>query len=46
MTATVTAIPNKKVLKTDPLTGNGIPEAAMLDVVLPALSLLVKGLNS
>ena len=35
MTSTVTAIPNKKVLKTDPLTENGIPEAAMLDVILP-----------
>ena len=35
MTSTVTAIPNKKVLKTDPLTENGLPEAAMLDVILP-----------
>ena len=35
MTSTVTAIPNKKVLKTDPLTEKGIPEAAMLDVILP-----------
>ena len=34
-TSTVTAIPNKKVLKTDPLTEKGIPEAAMLDVILP-----------
>ena len=43
MTATVTAIPNKKVLSTDPLKENGLPEAAMLDVILPRLP--VKGLN-
>ena len=35
MTATVTAIPNKKVLEKDPLKENGLPEAAMLDVILP-----------
>ena len=35
MTATVTAIPNKKVLAKDPLKEDGLPEAAMLDVILP-----------
>ena len=35
MTSTVTAIPNKKVLAKDPLKENGLPEAAMLDVILP-----------
>ena len=35
MTATVTAIPNKKVLEKDPLKEDGLPEAAMLDVILP-----------
>ena len=45
MTATVTAIPNKKVLKTDPLTGNGIPEAAMLDVVLPRVKSAREGVE-
>ncbi len=33
MTATVTAIPNKKVLDSDPLKADGLPEAAMLDVI-------------
>ena len=46
MTSTVTAIPNKKVLKTDPLTEKGIPEAAMLDVVLPRVKSAREGLNS
>ncbi|WP_195487280.1 C69 family dipeptidase [Streptococcus parasanguinis] len=45
MTATVTAIPNKKVLKTDPLTENGIPEAAMLDVVLPRVKSAREGVE-
>ena len=45
MTATVTAIPNKKVLKTDPLTENGIPEAAMLDVVLPRVQSAREGVE-
>ena len=36
MTSTVTAIPNKKSLEDRPIDRNGIPEAAMLDVVLPA----------
>ena len=45
MTATVTAIPNKKVLKTDPLTGNGLPEAAMLDVVLPRVKSAREGVE-
>ena len=45
MTATVTAIPNKKVLKTDPLTENGIPVAAMLDVVLPRVKSAREGVE-
>ena len=45
MTSTVTAIPNKKVLKTDPLTENGIPEAAMLDVVLPRVKSAREGIE-
>ena len=45
MTATVTAIPNKKVLKTDPLTEKGIPEAAMLDVVLPRVKSAREGVE-
>ena len=45
ITSTVTAIPNKKVLKTDPLTENGIPEAAMLDVVLPRVKSAREGVE-
>ena len=45
MTSTVTAIPNKKVLETDPLTENGIPEAAMLDVVLPRVKSAREGVE-
>ena len=45
MTSTVTAIPNKKVLKTDTLTENGIPEAAMLDVVLPRVKSAREGVE-
>ena len=45
MTSTVTAIPNKKVLKTDPLTENGIPEAAMLDVILPRVKTAREGVE-
>ena len=45
MTSTVTAIPNTKVLKTDPLTENGIPEAAMLDVVLPRVKSAREGVE-
>ena len=45
MTSTVTAIPNKKVLKTDPLTEKGIPEAAMLDVVLPRVKSAREGVE-
>ena len=45
MTATVTAIPHKKVSKTDPLTENGIPEAAMLDVVLPRVKSAREGVE-
>ena len=45
MTSTVTAIPNKKVLKTDQLTENGIPEAAMLDVVLPRVKSAREGVE-
>ena len=45
MTSTVTAIPNKKVLKTDPLTENGIPEVAMLDVVLPRVKSAREGVE-
>ena len=45
MTSTVTAIPNKKVLKTDPLTEKGIPEAAMLDVVLPRVKSAREGIE-
>ena len=42
---TSTVIPNKKVLKTDPLTENGIPEAAMLDVVLPRVKSAREGVE-
>ena len=45
MTSTVTAIPNEKVLKTDPLTEKGIPEAAMLDVVLPRVKSAREGVE-
>ena len=45
MTSTVTAIPNKKVLKTDPLTEKGIPESAMLDVVLPRVKSAREGIE-
>ena len=45
MTATVTAIPNKKVLSADPLKENGLPEAAMLDVILPRVKTAREGLN-
>ena len=45
MTATVTAIPNKKVLATDPLKENGLPEAAMLDVILPRVKTAREGVE-
>ena len=45
MTSTVTVIPNQKVLQTDPLTENGIPEAAMLDVVLPRVKSAREGVE-
>ena len=45
MTATVTAIPNKKVLSTDPLKENGLPEAAMLDVILPRVKTAREGVE-
>ncbi len=35
----------QKVLKTDPLTENGIPEAAMLDVVLPRVKSAREGVE-
>ena len=35
MTATVSATPNDKVLKADPLVENGLAEAAMVDLALP-----------
>ena len=35
MTATVSATPNDKVLKQDPLVENGLAEAAMVDLALP-----------
>ena len=45
MTATVTAIPNKKVLSMDPLKENGLPEAAMLDVILPRVKTAREGVE-
>ena len=45
MTATVTAIPNKKVLITDPLKADGLPEAAMLDVILPRVKTAREGVE-
>ena len=45
MTATVTAIPNKKVLTTDPLKVDGLPEAAMLDVILPRVKTAREGVE-
>ena len=45
MTATVTAIPNKKVLSKDPLKENGLPEAAMLDVILPRVKTAREGVE-
>ena len=45
MTATVTAIPNKKVLSADPLKENGLPEAAMLDVILPRVKTAREGVE-
>ena len=45
MTATVTAIPNKKVLTTDPLKADGLPEAAMLDVILPRVKTAREGVE-
>ena len=45
MTATVTAIPNKKVLTTDPLKADGLPEAAMLDVILPRVKAAREGVE-
>ena len=45
MTATVTAIPNKKVLTTDPLKADGLPEAAMLDVILPRIKTAREGVE-
>ena len=45
MTATVIAIPNKKVLTTDPLKADGLPEAAMLDVILPRVKTAREGVE-
>ena len=45
MIATVTAIPNKKVLTTDPLKADGLPEAAMLDVILPRVKTAREGVE-
>ena len=45
MTATVTAIPNKKVLTTDPLKADGLPESAMLDVILPRVKTAREGVE-
>ena len=45
MTATVTAIPNKKVFTTDPLKADGLPEAAMLDVILPRVKTAREGVE-
>ncbi|KXT82229.1 C69 family dipeptidase [Streptococcus panodentis] len=35
MTATVSAAPNDKILTADPLVKDGLPEASMIDLVLP-----------
>ena len=35
MTATVSATPNDKVLKEDPLVKDGLPEASLVDLALP-----------
>ena len=35
MTATVSATPNDKVLKADPLVKDGLPEASLVDLALP-----------
>ncbi|WP_455166511.1 C69 family dipeptidase [Streptococcus sp.] len=45
MTATVTAIPNKKVLTTDPLKADGLPESSMLDVILPRVKTAREGVE-
>ena len=45
MTATVSASPNKQVLATDPLKADGLPEAAMLDVILPRVKTAREGVE-
>ena len=45
MTATVSASPNKQVLATDPLKADGLPEVAMLDVILPRVKTAREGVE-
>lgn len=45
MTATVTASPNAHVLKVDPLKADGVPEAAMLDLILPRVKSAREGVE-
>ena len=45
MTATVSATPHDKILKADPLVKDGLPEASMIDLVLPRAKLLEKELK-
>lgn len=41
MTATVSATPNDKVLKEDPLVKDGLPEASLVDLALPRANKMV-----
>lgn len=45
MSATVTATPNDKVLKEDPLVKDGLPEASMIDLVLPRAKTAREGIE-
>lgn len=45
MTGTVSATPNDKVLKADPLVKDGLPEASMIDLVLPRAKTAREGIE-
>ena len=45
MTATVSATPHDKILKADPLVKDGLPEASMIDLVLPRAKTAREGIE-
>lgn len=45
MTATVSATPHDKILEADPLVKDGLPEASMIDLVLPRAKTAREGIE-